>query len=285
MSDTSTRAAIAAAEKVAALPTVVERALETIYDSRSDARELAGIIGLDPALTGKILKLVNSPYYNTLPRRVVSLTEAILRLGYRTVQSALLTTEIANQLRPPLPHYGLQRKQFWHHCVAVALCAREIARRSRLGHPEEAYVAGLLHDIGKVGMDRAYAGTSEVRRLVRERKLPYHEAEMIELSVDHATVGELVANRWGLPPATGEAIGAHHRLESKPGALVATVSTANALGWMLGFPGTDDEVPREVDDYALASLGMRSGEVEKLAAGLLPVVDDALGLLSSDDEP
>lgn len=283
MSDQQAQVAVAAVESVEALPTVVERALRAMYDSRSGAHELADIVGLDLALTGRLLRLVNSPYYRTLPRPVVSLTEAILRLGYRAVQSALLTTATTNLLRSALLQYGLLRNQFWQHSIAVAFGAREIARRSRRGRGEEAYVVGLLHDIGKVGLSRQNViSFSEIQRRVREQGMTYHEAEMAELGFDHARVGELVTIRWGLPRSTTVAVGAHHRPCTAPGALAATVATADAMAWSMGFPGTGDQVPRQIDSTILARLGLTAAEVDRLAASLTSVVRDALGFLSTE---
>lgn len=283
MLEQQTQAAASAAEGVEALPSVVGRAMEVMYDSRAGARELADVIGLDPALAGRLLRLVNSPYYRTLSRPVVSLTECILRLGYRSVQSALLTAATAGLLRPSLPHYGLRGRQFWQHSVAVAIAAREISRRSDRERVEEAYVAGLLHDIGKVGMDRRQSGAmAAVEHQVHERNVPYHIAEADLLGFDHARVGELVAERWGLSADTVVAIGAHHRPEAVGGLLSATVASADAVAWLMGFPGTGDPVPRQIDGAALASLKLTPSALEDLIGWLAPMVGETLGSLAAD---
>lgn len=281
--------AAAAAESVEPLPTIVERAMQAMYDSRSGVQDLADIIGLDPALTGRLLKLVNSAYYRTLSRPVVSLAEAILRVGYRSVRSALLTMATENVFNPHLPRYGLKKGQFWHHSLTVALSAREVSLRvyrSQRDLAEEAYVAGLLHDIGKVGMDRQLvADMSEVRRLVREEGLSYYDAEMAELGFTHSQVSEMVGTRWRLPPATTEAIGAHHRPEGVSSTLPAIVATADAAAWIMGFPGAGGQDLQSLGGTALARLGLTTIDLENLMAGIIPVVREAVGLLSAERAP
>jgi putative nucleotidyltransferase with HDIG domain len=284
MIDPRIQGAVIAAEGIEALPSVVSRAMEAIYSSRSGAKEVADIIGLDPALSGRILRLVNSPFYRTMSRPVVSLAEAVLRLGYQSVQSALLTSATTSLLCPPLLRYGLERKEFWNHSVAVALSARSIARLVRLGGAEEAYIAGLLHDIGKVGMDRQQASAmAAVRLIVRDKNVTYHEAEQERLGFDHAFVGQLVATKWGLPDSTISAIGGHHQAEPELDMLSAAIVIADTMAWLMGFPGAKDEASsRQIDPSILGQLNLSMAMIENLIKETTPAVNESLGLLSSD---
>ena len=286
MIDPNVQRAVAAAESVEALPIVVSRAMEAIYSSRSGAREVANVIGLDPALAGRILRLVNSPYYRTMSRPVVGLTEAVLRLGYQAVQSALLTAATASVMNPSLSRYGLQRRQFWNHSVATAVSARAVANLVRFAGAEEAYVAGLLHDVGKVGLDRQLAtAMTNVRTIVHEQGLAYHEAEQIELGFDHGHVGQLVAARWGLSAVTTAAIGAHHVTDGEPDLLVSAVSVGDAMAWAMGFAGAGDERPRAIEPTALARLGLSPASVENLIRDTVPLVQQSLGVLATEPAP
>jgi HD-like signal output (HDOD) protein len=280
MIDPNVQRAVAAAECVEALPVTVTRAMEAIYSSRSGAREVAEIIGLDPALAGRILRLVNSPYYRTMSRPVVSLAEAVLRLGYQSVQSALLTAATTNLLHPPLVRYGLQRRDFWHHSVAAAISARALASLTRFSGAEESYVAGLLHDVGKVGLDRQQAsGMTNVRNMVREQGMSYPEAERAEFGFDHAYIGQLVAAKWGLSLATQMAIGSHHGSTTDPDHLTATVSVGDSMAWLIGFAGAADENQHPIDPAALDRLNLNLAAIEGLVKQTTPQIQDALSAL------
>ena len=279
MIDPSLQRAAAAAESVEALPTVVPRAITAIYSSRSSAREVGEIIGPDPALAGRILRLVNSAYHRTTSRPVVNLSEAVLRLGYQSVQSALLTAATVNLLNPPLTRYGLQRREFWHHSVATAISARAVAKLIRYPSTEESYITGLLHDVGKVGLDRHQAiAMTEVRGIVHGQAVSYQEAERANLGFDHADVGQLVVAKWGLPERTAAAIGQHHNAaETDP--LAAIVAVGDAMAWAMGFVGAGDEAPNSFDSTSLGRLDLSQDAVERLIRETLSLVQESLGVL------
>jgi putative nucleotidyltransferase with HDIG domain len=282
MIDPNAQRAVAAAECIEALPATVTRAMSAIYSSRSEAREVAEIIGLDPALAGRILRLVNSPHHIAISRPVAGLTEAVLRLGYKAVQSALLMAATTSLLDPPLMRYGLRRHQFWHHSVATAICARSIANEVRFPGAEETYVAGLLHDVGKIGLDRQHANSlTNVRNLVSKQGMSYSEAERAEVGFDHAYVGQLVALKWSLSPPTSAAIGAHHGDMAGADLIAAIVSVGDALAWQMGFVGGGDAAPHSIDKDALGNLNLGLAAIERLTRDTTALVRETLGVFQA----
>ncbi|MBC7348287.1 MAG: HDOD domain-containing protein, partial [Clostridia bacterium] len=115
-------------------------------DPDSTAADLNGVIGQDQALTAKILRLANSAYYG-FPRRIGTITEAVILLGFNTIRNLVLTASVSQVLQREAPGYGLAKGELWRHALTSAMAARLLARKVRYRGAEEAFVAGLLHDI------------------------------------------------------------------------------------------------------------------------------------------
>ncbi len=211
-----------------ALPAVVTRALQCIDDPGSSTAQLAAILNTDQIMASRLIGLANSGLYSGVSR-FVTVREAVVRLGYRTVRDLLLATVLSGLARVPSRLYGLGPGRLWLHSLATGIAARLIAEDTRVPDPERAYVAGLLHDLGRAVLDRALS-TSEiaaVRRLVKERGIPYQVAEAEVLGFTHSDVGAHRLSRLGVGPELVEAVAMHHR--PRPGTLSAVVHAADVL--------------------------------------------------------
>lgn len=193
------------------LPLVVPQVLRIVEDHRSSAGDLARIIGSDQALASRILRLANSAFYG-FRREIVTINHAIVLLGFDTVKSIVLAATVCEVLSEGGVVSSFNREQFWLHVGMTAATARRMARQLQLADPEAAFVGGLLHDIGKVVLDRFfYRRYAETARMAEEVPCLIGEAEASHFSVTHAEVGCWLAERWRFPAAIVEPIAFHHR--------------------------------------------------------------------------
>ncbi len=195
------------------LPAVVVRVMQSLNNPKTSAADLNQIISSDQALTAKLLRLVNSPYYG-FPRRITTVTHAVVILGQNTVRNLTMSLGVAGVFEQSSSHQSLDREGFWQHSMAVAVCAQAIAKRRRLSvkQSEEVFVGGLLHDIGKLFLDQYFPDQYAVTlKLARQANISAWEAEKAALGIGHIIVGKRIAERWSLPPALVNMIAMHHQ--------------------------------------------------------------------------
>jgi putative nucleotidyltransferase with HDIG domain len=260
--------------ELAPLKSVAARAIQLAEDERSAAMDLATVISSDLALTAKLLRLSNSAYYG-YSRRIGNVREAVILLGMRTVRSVAISSGIIDSFSLAAPHELFVKDLFWAHSVCVGLVAEVIARETRIARPEDAFTAGVLHDIGKLAMMLAEpAAFAEVVDLVTEKGKRYGEAERAVFGIGHEQVGWRLAQRWKFPEPLCEAIRRHHPQRAQAGLeglsdIVAVANLAcNREGLACGFDWTNDSSRHPVQslpdaaDNALAKVhgGMQTIE-------------------------
>ena len=222
---------IAGTHELAALPQTTARLLELLEaQSEVETKPLLRVIELDPGLTANMLKLCNSAYYGR-KREVGTVGEALDLLGTRTVTTLAFAASMGPVMRGPLAGYGLARDEFWRHNLAVACGAATIAVDEAQGvSRDRAFTAGLLHDIGKLLLDRVLARRLEWEPLP-EGVRDWPEIERQVAGFDHAEAGAALADHWRLPPVLVEAIHWHHepaRATTQP-VLARAVHAADAV--------------------------------------------------------
>ncbi len=220
------------------LPTAVTRLLTITQQPEVSVGEIARVIESDPTLMARTLRVANSPLYSTA-RAIKTAQQATVLLGIEAIVNLALGVSVASvqeHLHEQLP---IDAEAFGRHSIAVALASRKLARHFKLPHPGEAFVAGLLHDIGKLVLlmhfGEAYAGLM-VRAQHGEKALDALERETYDL--DHAAAGHALCLHWNVPASMAEAVATHH---AAPGthALGDIVSKANNLvkTIQIGFGG------------------------------------------------
>lgn len=199
-------------ERMPSLPTTVTKVLEICNKPNTSANDLNRVISLDPVLTGQVLKLINSAYYS-LPNQISSLTRAIIMLGLNTVKNLALSTAVLGSVGRQESFRSLSMDDFWTHSLCVGVTAKALAIRK--GVPamlqEEFFVAGLLHDLGKIPLNSCFS--TEYRQALDLAKLeqgPLVRAETMMLELDHGMVGRLIAEKWQLNLSLVELLRFHH---------------------------------------------------------------------------
>ena len=135
------------------LPVMMTNINQMILNPRTSPKEVAHVISNDPSLTSKVLRVVNSSFYG-FPNRITTITHAIVILGFNTIKSIVLSSTIFDVFRRTVKPGDFDRTQFWKHSIGCGAAAKAIGRRLNYPMLEELFIAGLLHDVGKIVMDQ-----------------------------------------------------------------------------------------------------------------------------------
>lgn len=226
------------------LPAVVTRIMESVNNPDASAEELNRLIIMDQGLSSKILRIVNSAYYG-FPKRIGTVTHAVVILGFNTVRNLVLGVSAFGLLGQKSMPYGLNRMKFWEHSVAAA-AAGSILARKRLSKvrsaPEEAFIGGLLHDLGALFLDSYFPVQYAVAMAFAAREAKSsREAEAMVLGIDHVMVGRRIAEFWNFPPHVSAMLGGHHDpvKHKEFFDLVAIVHAADWLAWQCGYVASE----------------------------------------------
>ena len=244
------------------LPTVVAKIVELVDNPKTNARTLARLISSDPALTARILKLANSSYYG-FPRRIGTINLAIVVLGFNSVRDLAVSASIVDRLNLEPGNHRFDMSGFWDHSLGVAIAARMLLKLGSARVIGEAFVAGLLHDIGRLVIVRYMpAEYARISALVRNGGVALWEAERQVLMMDHAQIGALLCRYWHLPENLCEAISWHHNPlgQEKPELLTALVHVADELVRYCEGDGNPEGGSRPLVDELANELGMRRNE-------------------------
>lgn len=264
------------ASKVGDLPALPHMAVRILHlTDNEDWRlgELEEAILRDHTLAARFLRLANSPYYG-VRHEITTLGRALNLLGVRKIRSVAFAASVEGIHDNTRSCF--KGKVLWEHALAVAFVSQHLAGQCGSGDPEESFMAGLLHDIGRPVMDRH--GRGEYRKVIDlfdSRVVPtLLEAERLVFGFDHTEVGWLVAQTWHLPPLIAHAIRFHHEPDQAPAdeGLAATVNLANALCVKHGV-GYEKDSERELDQLpSVELLGLDSVRLEELTTQLLYIV-------------
>lgn len=272
--------AIARLQDLPALPLVVNELLASFDDPDVELGELAGKVAHDQALAAKTLRLANSSFYG-LQSKVRTISQAIAVLGFDSVRSLVIGAGVIGGFREGRDK-GFDFDGFWRHAIATALCARALARQAGC-NPELAFVAGLLHDLGRlVLVTRFPEHYAEVLAQRTLRDCGLLEAERAVLGIDHAQVGRALAQHWRIPEQICRAIAQHHLpMQQDYGELPSVVHVANVVVHGLDLAGDEDELVPVLVQGAWDSLHLTPATLRAVFAQTETQFDDTCRILSS----
>lgn len=267
---------IARVEDLPTLPRTVLRITEMVNDPRASARDLSRIITDDQVLTARLLKLVNSSFYG-FPQRVSTVTGAIVLIGFDAIRNLLLTTSVFDLFPSRTSRDRRHQESLWDHSLGCAIGAKTIGAMLRHEKLEELFVAGLLHDLGKiVEMTMLPEYFARIAARVAEGRLLISVAESEVLGCTHADIGRLLAQRWNLPAKLISII-EHHHDPAAAGAWTVDASIvhlADILARSLSLGSGGDGLVPPVDRYAWELLRLKTASLDAIMAGMLDEFDD-----------
>ena len=245
------------------LPAVAQKISRMVENDDTSAIQLGQIISTDQAVSGRVLRLVNSSFYG-FPGRISSISNAIVLLGFDVVKSLIISVSVFEMMEKGM--IGL-----WEHSLGCAIASRIIAKKVKDCDPEEISVAGLLHDIGKVVVSiKLTESYEDIKKLLSEKKIIFYEAEKQVLELTHEDIGGWLTESWNLPVSLREPIAYHHQpLKAKNSKQqTSIVHLADFLVRAMGFGSGGDPWVPQLNRKAWELLGLSLQDLEEIIGEL-----------------
>jgi HD-like signal output (HDOD) protein len=268
--------------KLITLPTVFARINETIMKPNSSSHEIADLISMDTGLSARLLKIVNSAFYG-YPSQIDSLSQAVSIVGTNQLSMLALGIDVVAEFKD-IPRGYINMDLFWKHSIACGIIARLIAATRNIQNTERLFVAGMLHDIGRLVVyhympHEALDMLTEARDT--ESLLGRVEAEY--LGGDHAEIGGLLLRVWKLPPSLENAVRYHHRPgDSQNGLEPAIIHVADVMAKALGIGSSGDYFIPPLDPAAWKQTGLSDNALGPITAQAERQLDETFHLFFNE---
>jgi HD-like signal output (HDOD) protein len=275
--------AVSAVTQIATLPEITLKIIELVENPRSTAQDLHKVISNDPALVARILKVVNSAFYG-LPGQIGSINRAIVLLGLNAVKNIVIAASLAKLFRGGRVSANFSAKDLWSHSIAVGVTSKLIVQKINNTLPDEAFLAGLIHDIGILVELQAFRDPLvEITDRAAKEEIKYLALETEIIGVDHQQLGTGLTSKWKFPRSFQYVTGHHHAplaLAPECRFLASVVYAADHIACREGhgFSLTCKNDP--LDPAVLADLGITPETLEEIVKQLPDALKETESLLS-----
>lgn len=225
-----------AVERMPAFPKSVQRILEIARDINCQPKELVSVIEKDPVMTMKLLRAINSAYYN-LSKQITTVNQSLVYMGINTVKNMALSFAVIGTL-PQKNNADFDMQQYLVHSLTTASIARMLCQQldNKAVDSNDCYLAGLLHDFGKVVFAQFIPlQFKEALTMSEEQGIPLHLAEQNIIGADHSVVGAMLVEKWQFPKPLADAIRLHHSPISPENDMLASLFIANQISKKLAM--------------------------------------------------
>lgn len=264
----------AAVDRMPAFPQSVQKILELTRDVNCSPKDLVQVIDKDPVVTVKVLRVVNSAYYS-LPKQITSINHAVVYLGFNTIKNLALSIAAIGML-PADNAAGFDGEQYLLHSLATAGIAKQLALRVNDADPMDCFIAGLLHDFGKVVFAQFMpAEFKKALEYSQWNEAPLHLALREIIGVDHAVVGAMLVEKWRFAPNLIETIQYQFGADLKDTDMIACVFAANQISKKLNFGFGGNPCVEELPPAIVKRLGGTLDQVIESLGDLMPMLEEA----------
>ncbi|MFH1539791.1 MAG: HDOD domain-containing protein [bacterium] len=272
-------------ERMPSLSPTVGKIMQVANDPASSANDLNKVISLDPVLAAKVLKLVNSAYFG-FGDKITSTVRAIVILGLNTIKNLALSTA-ALETMAIKEKGGLDIDEYWKHVLGTGVMCKLIAREIAIpkDNLEDYFLAGLLHDIGKVVLNRLNAqGYHKLIAAAETKNILLASAEGVVFGINHSEIGKVLGQKWGLNPPLVEAMSLHHtpqKCDDEHKKIVYTTHVANVFVKQHSVGDSGNKVLEPVEDEVFETIGIKREKLEDMTGYLLEGVERATVFLQT----
>jgi putative nucleotidyltransferase with HDIG domain len=265
MSPEFSKELVDAIDRMQAFPVSVQNILKLTRDAGSAPRELVEVIQRDPIVTIKVLRVVNSAYYS-LPRQVTSIDHAVVLLGFNTIKNLALGIAAVGML-PSTPRAVLDSQRYLNHSLTAAAVARQLGARFPALDAHDFFIAGLLHDFGKVVLAQVMPEPfNQALEFSLWHEVPMHQALLEVTGIDHAELGAMLLEKWRFPSLLVEGIRWQNSSDAHDSPIALCVYAANQVCRHAGVDFAGDAKPQAF-----------SSTMERALGGTLDHVIESLG--------
>lgn len=263
------------------MPMPVQKVLAYIGNPEADLRQLAKIIEYDPGLTVNVLRMANSTFFGGMGK-VSTVKEALMRLGLGRIYQLVIASGVAPFARYEIKGYGLRPGELLEHSVAVATASETLARELEIAAPPHTFTAGLLVNIGKTVMGSFLeVDAAPILTIAHERHIPFEQAEELVLGINHAELGAILLERWGIPTPIVNVVRYRLRPDAcpEPDLALDLVHVGDVIAKMTGIGMGIDGMQYAPSEAVFARLDVTPQQMENVMAAILEQIAEVRDIL------
>lgn len=261
------------------LPTVLEKINNLLKNPQTSAEEIGKAITTDQALASKVLKLVNSAFYG-FPGRISTITHAVVILGFSTIKNIVLTASIFDSFKNNKSQFAtFNMEKFWLHSIACGACAQTLAKYIGNKDKEECFIAGLIHDLGKIVICQYLPDEFKtVIEYIHKNNSLFYDSEKEIFDATHQEVGGFIAESWNLPPNLQYAVKYHHAPSPNENYYISTaiVHFADILVRALDYGNSGDNKIPCIEEHVWNTFRLNEKKLTQLLKEISIEIEKAL---------
>jgi HD-like signal output (HDOD) protein len=251
------------------MPHVAAKTMQLLSDPKVSAKDLQKVISADSVLAANILKISNSALYGC-SREIKTLSQAIVILGFRTLRNIIVSASTAAMYKRKGQTFSLKDKILWEHSICCSIASLTIAKKTRYPNPEEAFICGLLHDIGVIVLDNSLGEQYvDILKEAFNSDDSLINLELNHLGFGHHQVGYIIVRNWNFAKSLQEAVGNHHHpeRESEDKILTMIVNLANDVCYKLGHGWNREIIDKDLSTLSVVkNLNLNENQIDEILA-------------------